>query len=270
MAPKYSSPTLRPPMIVAWLSAVNDLLCMRRLAREKSVRKPNSLGLRGTNGIEEPHLDVGMGVERGQRRVDAAGAVVVQQQPHPHAALGGVAQGVEQQRARRILVPDVVLDVERAVGGPRQERPRGEGIAASRRADGYRSFRDALPRVVPAPCPGGFRRCRPAPAIRPCPPATAACCTRRSISRPSVTIRDAATHGLARGPPTLPRPERGCASCDWSLVAARFHRQQGDTCAARGHTIGPGQPAPGAMMSQRMPAIFFGHGNPMNALAQNT
>ena len=38
VAPKYSSPMLRPPTIVTWLSAVNDLLCMRRLSREKSVR----------------------------------------------------------------------------------------------------------------------------------------------------------------------------------------------------------------------------------------
>ena len=37
-APKYSSPMLRPPTIVTWLSAVNDLLCMRRFKREKSGR----------------------------------------------------------------------------------------------------------------------------------------------------------------------------------------------------------------------------------------
>jgi len=36
-APKYSSPTLRPPTIVTWLSTVNDLLCMRRFSREKST-----------------------------------------------------------------------------------------------------------------------------------------------------------------------------------------------------------------------------------------
>ncbi|CFN82579.1 Uncharacterised protein [Bordetella pertussis] len=29
---------MRPPMMVAWLSTVNDLLCMRRFRREKSVR----------------------------------------------------------------------------------------------------------------------------------------------------------------------------------------------------------------------------------------
>ena len=43
-APKYSSPTLRPPTMVAWLSAVNDLLCMRRLTRAKSVTKSPSAG----------------------------------------------------------------------------------------------------------------------------------------------------------------------------------------------------------------------------------
>ncbi|MCY1186835.1 hypothetical protein D3C81_1790340 [compost metagenome] len=37
--------------MVAELSAVNDLLCMRRLTRLKSVTKPSSLGLRTTKGL---------------------------------------------------------------------------------------------------------------------------------------------------------------------------------------------------------------------------
>ena len=37
VAAKYSSPMLRPPTMLAWLSAVKLLLCMRRCVREKSV-----------------------------------------------------------------------------------------------------------------------------------------------------------------------------------------------------------------------------------------
>ena len=36
-SPKYSFPTLRPPTMVAWPSTVNDLLCIRRFTRRKSV-----------------------------------------------------------------------------------------------------------------------------------------------------------------------------------------------------------------------------------------
>ena len=37
-APKYSLAMLRPPTTATWLSAVNDLLCIRWFTRVKSVR----------------------------------------------------------------------------------------------------------------------------------------------------------------------------------------------------------------------------------------
>ena len=82
-------------------------------------------------GIEEPHLDVGLRVERGERFVEAAGVVVVEQQPHPDAAIGGAAQCVEQQRAREVVVPDVVLHIEAALGDIGEPNPRGERIAST-------------------------------------------------------------------------------------------------------------------------------------------
>ena len=50
-APKYSSAMLRPPTTVAWLSAVNDLLCMRRFTRVKSVTKLSTRLSRMTTGL---------------------------------------------------------------------------------------------------------------------------------------------------------------------------------------------------------------------------
>ena len=50
-APKYSLPTLRPPTTLTWLSAVNDLLCMRRFTRVKSVRKLSARASRWTTGL---------------------------------------------------------------------------------------------------------------------------------------------------------------------------------------------------------------------------
>ncbi|HEY3179997.1 MAG TPA: SDR family NAD(P)-dependent oxidoreductase [Casimicrobiaceae bacterium] len=44
-------PMLRPPTTLTWLSAVNDLLCMRRFTRVKSVRKLSARASRWTTGL---------------------------------------------------------------------------------------------------------------------------------------------------------------------------------------------------------------------------
>ena len=54
------------------------------------------------------------------------GVVVVEQQAHAHAAFGRLPQRLEQQVAGLVGVPDVVLDVERAVGGSGEDGARGE------------------------------------------------------------------------------------------------------------------------------------------------
>jgi hypothetical protein len=81
-------------------------------------------------GIEQPHLDVGLGLQRGQQRVHALGVVVVEQQPHPHAALGRAVQRLHQQAARGVGAPDVVLHVEGALGGVGDQHPGREGVVA--------------------------------------------------------------------------------------------------------------------------------------------
>jgi hypothetical protein len=94
--------------------------------------------------IEEPHLDVRSSVEGGERFVEAARVVVVQQQPHPDAAVGGAAQCVEKQGAGNIRVPDVVLDVEAALRGIGQADPRGEGVASAEQGNDTRQSRVRL------------------------------------------------------------------------------------------------------------------------------
>ena len=91
---------LRPPTIVAWLSAVNDLLCMRRFTRVKSVRKSSDAQARDDERVVEAHLDVRMRVERGEGGIEPAGVEVVEQQAHAHAALGRLPERLEQQVAR--------------------------------------------------------------------------------------------------------------------------------------------------------------------------
>ena len=128
-APKYSSAMLRPPTIVAWLSTVNDLLCMRRFTRVKSVTKLSARASRLDERVVQAHLDVRMRVERGEGRIEPLRIQVVEQQPHAHPPLGRLPERLEQQVADLVAVPDEVLRVERLFGGVGEQDARGERIA---------------------------------------------------------------------------------------------------------------------------------------------
>ena len=56
-----------------------------------------------------------MAIETRQRIVQARRVVVVQQQPHLHAAPGRLQQRAEQQASRHIVLPDVILHIQRAL-----------------------------------------------------------------------------------------------------------------------------------------------------------
>jgi hypothetical protein len=79
--------------------------------------------------IEEAHLDVGLRVECGERFVQPARVVVVEQQPHADAASRGSTKCIEQEFAREVGLPDVVLHVEAALGGIGEPHPGCECIA---------------------------------------------------------------------------------------------------------------------------------------------
>jgi hypothetical protein len=57
-----------------------------------------------------------MRVERRERRIEPARVLVVEQEADADAALRGLPQRLEDQVAGRVGVPDVVLDVEAALG----------------------------------------------------------------------------------------------------------------------------------------------------------
>ena len=82
--------------------------------------------------IEQPNLDIVVAIQRSDRRVEPRDAVVVEQKPHAHATLGGTPQVLEQQVARRIAVPDVVLHVERPLGSAREQAACREGLLCDR------------------------------------------------------------------------------------------------------------------------------------------
>ena len=108
---------------------------MRRLTRAKSVRKLSARTPRWVERVVEAHLDVRMCVECRDRRVEPRGVHVVEQQAHAHAALRGPPERLEEQMARRVAVPDVVLHVERAVRDPGEQDACREGIARIRKRE---------------------------------------------------------------------------------------------------------------------------------------
>ena len=82
LAPKYSFPILRPPTIATCPSAMNDLLCIRRLVRREVGDDAEHAERTDRDGIEHPHLDVGMTVDGEQHGVGRHRAEIVEQQAH--------------------------------------------------------------------------------------------------------------------------------------------------------------------------------------------
>jgi hypothetical protein len=93
---------------------------------EKAQRSAHFLYMKG---IEQADFDIGvMRVQRGQQLVHALGAVVVEQQAHTHPALRCAIKHIEKQVARHIVVPNIVLDIERVIGRFNQRGARHKSI----------------------------------------------------------------------------------------------------------------------------------------------
>jgi hypothetical protein len=82
--------------------------------------------------VEQMHLDVRERGQAAQQLVGVHRVEVVDQQPHPHAADRGVAQGGHQEPAGGVVLELVVLHVERHRRPLRQLHPRVEGEGAER------------------------------------------------------------------------------------------------------------------------------------------
>ena len=152
----------RPPITDARLSAVNDLLCMRRLSRSKSVRNP-STPLARRERVVEPDLDVGMRV---QRRQD----VVQRRRCRCHRAASARARHARRPCAthrtaacRQVAVPDVVLHVEGAICSRSEEHAHGERVPARWERQHARAARVLGGDGSESPCRVSCRRCLESP-----------------------------------------------------------------------------------------------------------
>ena len=69
-----------------------------------------------------------MRIKRGDRGIETRRVGIVEQQPHAHAAIGGVPQLLQQKIADLVAMPDVVLGIDGALRSRRKQRPRSERI----------------------------------------------------------------------------------------------------------------------------------------------
>src|SRR5213596_217265 len=116
---KYSLARLRPPTMANALSAMNSLLCMRRLMRVNSCRDST---------MRAPNVPVRG--EAGEQLVLARGVEVVDEHAHAHAARGRVAQLAQQQQADLVGSDQVVLQVQRLLCAADQRDARVQRMVA--------------------------------------------------------------------------------------------------------------------------------------------
>jgi len=89
------------------------------------------IGAAGMEGIEQPHLDIGMGIQGDEAEFLVGGVDVVDQQAHPNPAFRCGQQRRGDQFAGGVVVEQVRLNVERAGGALGQRQPGGQcGVAA--------------------------------------------------------------------------------------------------------------------------------------------
>ena len=107
--------------------------------------------------IEDAHLDVLVRGEGEEHFVlTLAGVEVVDQQPHAHTPIGGVAQRAQQPAAGFVHLEVVVLNVERHLGAARQLHPCVERKRAQRHEPETRMVFDRPVAAGDAPERGGL------------------------------------------------------------------------------------------------------------------
>jgi hypothetical protein len=78
--------------------------------------------------IEQADLEIWMSIQGSQCAVQPACIVVVKKKANSYTSFGGFVESVEEHRARQVLVPYVVLNIECSLGGAGEQRSRGEGV----------------------------------------------------------------------------------------------------------------------------------------------
>ena len=71
---------------------------------------------------------MGMVGERRQHGIEPGNAIVIEQQPHPHAAVRSGSQFIEQKQPGGVTMPDVILHIETGLRLPYHQHPCRKGL----------------------------------------------------------------------------------------------------------------------------------------------
>ena len=94
-------------------------------------RQPAPHPAAGTGRVEDTHPDVGVCCHGGKQRLLASHVDVVQQQAYLNATVCSGYQPAGQVAPGGIVIPDVILGINKLVGGFDQRSPHQEGITAT-------------------------------------------------------------------------------------------------------------------------------------------
>ena len=147
-AAAHEEPPIRDPRLV--VHAVVKPVARQQEVHGGAQRAPAP----DAKGIVQADFDHRVLGQRRQRTFVAAHIEVIEQEPDAHAAVGGAQHLAGEEHAGRILVPGVILQVERGGGGAGAQGAYGKGravVADEGDARGARRVedRDRVPSAAP-------------------------------------------------------------------------------------------------------------------------
>ena len=106
-------------------------LVVHAVIQQRHVMKPlQDMLVTPMKSVEQAHLDIGVGIQRRPLYVPAQLVGVIQQHAHFHAPACRLQHPVNQQLAGGVVIPDVVLHIQRPPGQAGQRDPQGKGLLA--------------------------------------------------------------------------------------------------------------------------------------------
>ena len=95
-------------------------------------------------GVEQPDLDIRMGVQTGEDFIASVDVDIVDEKTHAHTAIRAAQQGLREDAPALVRIPDVVLQIEAVLGELRHGHADGKGVAPCRDQRDTRSARMAF------------------------------------------------------------------------------------------------------------------------------
>jgi hypothetical protein len=129
-SPRFTSRRATTPSKGATIceSISGERLVVHAPVRAKEIRHVTNAWAADDERVEDAHLDIRVRIERGECRIHPRVAVVIDEEAHADSAISGGVKGFDEQRSRPVVAPDIILHIQRPLGGVRQPHARCERI----------------------------------------------------------------------------------------------------------------------------------------------